>query len=112
MRDPVFIFRIGRLALARLDYPAIGGWRRLWWRVWRRDSRPVVLPEPKSWSQITGDMPPQPKGPMHFCADASGYPLCGATRRERWTPDFAFTTCLDCRALGLPIILHYTVNTR
>ena len=100
--------RLGRLALAKLHYQAIGEWRRLWWRLWWR-----VGPRPPKKLAPPPAPPPQPKrGPMHWVADATRLPLCGASIRERWTLEYEVVTCEACIAAGKMLLLEYWVSNR
>jgi hypothetical protein len=47
---------------------------------------------------------------MHF--GVNGYPLCGASIREKWTQEYEFATCPECRELGERALTSYWINTR
>jgi hypothetical protein len=106
-----WIFRIGRLALAKEAYLAIGGWQRLFWRLWWWEGeRP-----PRRFLQLPSPLPPRPKpqGPMHWSPDAQALPFCGASSRNaQWTREFAAVGCAACREKGWPIVMHYDASTR
>ena len=101
-------WRLWRFAWARCSYDVVGGARRLWWRLWwlrKEEASPAS-------SRLAQEILVLAKRPMHWCPDDSGYPLCGATRRELWTREFEFTTCEECKKDGSPLMLQWTVSNR
>jgi hypothetical protein len=106
MQSP-WLIQVGRLAWARLRYEAIGGWRRLFWRLWWRN---------RECQAATVDSTPlpsllaKPSGLMHWGVD--GLPWCGANCRERWTRELEFATCPVCREEGERAMTAYWISTR
>lgn len=102
--------RLGRFAWARDTYLAIGGWTRVWRRLWRADGPPAAkrialpLPEPKPLRRRSG--------PLHWSSDGRPLPVCGASSREPWTTDFDTVDCEVCKLRGLPIVAAYWTSTR
>jgi hypothetical protein len=70
------------------------------------------------WSRIRAALAPKRMAPevarrqMHWSPGPEGLPLCGASKRERWTLELAAATCSACRAKGLPMAIQYDWNTR
>lgn len=108
MQTPnLWLIQVGRLAWARSRYEAIGGWRRLWLRLWWRTGAPSLPSVPRT---PLPSLLARPSGVMHFAVN--GYPLCGASIREKWTQEYEFATCPECRELGERALTSYWINTR
>lgn len=101
-----WIFTLGRLALARDRYTAVGGWRRLWWRWWWRVA-PLAkkLPAPPP-------APKLPRGPTHWSPDGQPLPLCGAPGPAAWTLEYSAATCEACVKRGASIMIQWKANWR
>jgi hypothetical protein len=89
---------------------------RLWlaWRRWR-DRRALrhQFGDDSSPTPVVVDRPSiRQKDVMHWCPDQSGYPFCGASRKEPWTPDFEFATCKLCVEKGRTVYLQHKANFR
>lgn len=104
----VWVLKLGRLALARTRYDAIGGWRRLWWRFWWWEGQ-----RPPKRINALPTRSPEPRGPLHFSCDGRGLPYCGAiSRGARWTVEPSAVECEECKLLALPLIIQQRCNTR
>lgn len=108
-----WVWRLGRIAWARENYGAIGGWRRLFWRLWWRETlRELPILVGYHPDAIEAGIKPDPKRLMHWSPDPSGMPMCGAKSGEAWTYELDFATCAACRVKGLPMVVQYRANTR
>lgn len=104
--------RVGRLAIARNAYSAIGGWRRLWGRLWWRlalTPRPAVPGPPEPNPERPAALPPPI---IHLIIHPENRPMCGASLREPWTEDPATATCIACRRDGDLVAVQFWANTR
>ena len=102
-------WRIWKLAWARENYQAIGGWVRLWWKFWWRLPVPVLPPGP-----VVLLVPPVYKPPkiLHLVMHPENVPVCGASIREPWTEELEFTTCPACKEAADGRWLQWRVSTR
>lgn len=111
MAVKVWLVRLGPLAWARANYASIGGWRRVFWRLWIRVGR-----EPLAVAAVRLVEPPPAAIPpkiLHWTiGEDEGLPLCGARRGEPWTVEFEFTTCPKCKSEGGPLMDKYRLGTR
>lgn len=109
-----FILRVWRIGFARAGYSvgAIGGWRRLWWRLWWDLREP--MPEAITVERPPLEIYPSAEIPLHWSSDASGMPFCGEalTAKIRWTREYGFATCPNCRKQAWGYILKYRTNSR
>lgn len=104
-----WLVRVGRLALARDAYQAVGGWRRLFWRVWwRTGGEEPIAAQFRSFEPL----PLTPPKILHWVTGGENLPLCGATSREPWTIEFTSATCPACMQQGILSVIQYNANTR
>lgn len=104
-----WLFHIWRFAWARTRYQAIGGWRRLFWRLWWRLPVQILPPAPSVLL-----VPPVPKPPkiLHLVLHPDEVPICGASVREPWTLEPEFATCSECREAADRRMTQWRANTR
>lgn len=110
-------FRLWRFAVARPGDPVLAGrrelrtehgrWRRLWWLLWWGTYQPV-LGRPPAPEEAAGELD-QPL--LHWVEPQEQRPLCGALGVP-WTMEWDYVSCPECRRIGTPIRLQYTLSTR
>jgi hypothetical protein len=71
---------------------------------WRYKKRGTIL---GAWHQVKLEL-------YHRAVEAGllATPLCGASIREKWTQEYEFATCPECRELGERALTSYWINTR
>lgn len=108
-----WLFRIWRFGFARDKYLAIGGHRRLFWRVWW-DLR-LRGPDGRWVTHIldVNALNP-PATPMHWRPAGWQYTnhFCGSTPDQRWTLVLDSVTCSPCRQQAEPARIQYLLNNR
>jgi hypothetical protein len=126
MTELGFHFVWWRFGWGRARSEPIGGWRRLFWRLWWRtrprelEAPPLVRPpDPAVYADPIYRVPK--RNVMHWSPDSSGVPFCACLRDQRgdppvdgadWTIEWAATTCPDCRKVGEPIVQRLRFNNR
>lgn len=100
----IWLVRVGRLAWARDSYAALGGWRRLWVRLWwRTEGAPLAalrVTRPSTRSLL------RPPEVLHWrpIDHAFRAHYCGAEPRAPWSYVFDSVTCAECREQAEPMI--------
>jgi hypothetical protein len=107
----IWLFCIWRLAWARASYQAIGGWRRLFWRLWWRLPLAPLPPAPAEQPPALSPIPKPPKI-LHLLLLPEDVPLCGASIREPWTAEPDYATCPQCREVAQRLTLQWRMSTR
>lgn len=107
----VWLLRLGPIAWARADYPSIGGWRRVFWRLWVRVGKAIkAIPAVRIVEPPPAAIPPKI---LHWSSgEPEGMPFCGARKGEPWTVEIEFTTCSKCKNEAGPLIDKHRMNTR
>jgi hypothetical protein len=107
-----WLLRIGRLALARHRFEALGGWRRLWWRFWW-DVSAKPLP-PLVVTRLTTRELLRPPQVLHWRPINHMFQAhyCGANERAPWTYLFETVTCPDCLAAAEPLVIKHLTTFR
>lgn len=110
----IWVFRVWRFGWAKLAYPAIGGWKRLFWRLWWRRTLPELAPPifMETPDYIDAGIISAKGIILHWSPDTTGMPYCGARVGEPWTYEIHHTTCPECTRMGWPVVLQHHTNTR
>jgi hypothetical protein len=107
-----WLLRIGKLALARHRFEALGGWRRLFWRFWW-DVSPKVPPPLTITRPSTRELL-RPPPVLHWRPIDHAFQAhyCGAPERAPWTYLFETVTCPACKEAAEPLFIKRLTSHR
>jgi hypothetical protein len=104
-----WLFRVGRLGVARERRAAIEGWRHFWWRLWwRTEHVTLVVPPRPAHAPDVFFSPPI----LHFVLMPDYRLACGASLRQPYTIEIEAVTCPACRQQGERMTLEWMVRNR
>lgn len=109
----LWLIKLWRLGLTRDGgHVAIGGWRKLWWRVWWDmripDAPGIQAVKPDTWNLL------RPPPVLHYRPTYHEYLVhfCGADPKAPWTNVFETVTCPACQEKAGPVVLQYRTHYR